>query len=83
MTRLGLSLADLCMTVRANEDEENELRGRLAGTAVATEALAEFSQRMASTMERLPGLLKAARDDAERDPVLVEHQAATGLGGGA
>jgi len=83
VTRLGLSLADLGMTVKAAADEESELRGRLAGAAVATEALQDFSARMAATMEKLPGMLKAAREDAEKDPVLLEHQAATGGGGGA
>lgn len=78
VTRLGLSLSDLGMTVKAAEDEDAGLRGRLADGATSTEALDAFAQRMAAAIEKVPQLLTDARKDSERDPVLLEHQAATG-----
>lgn len=81
VTRLGLSLADLGMTVQEAEDREDELRGRLSGAQRSTEALGGFADRMAAAMEKLGGTIKAAREEAAKDPVLLEHQAATGEGG--
>lgn len=79
VTRLGLSLADLGMTVKAAEDEDAELRGRLApAPGVAPEAPADFMQRMAAAMEKLPAVLQAAREQSAKDPVLLEHQAQQG-----
>jgi len=78
VTRLGLSLADLGMTVKTAEDEDAELRGRLAPGVQAAEAMEAFSQRMAAALEKLPGTLRDARAEAERDPVLLAHQAQNG-----
>lgn len=79
VTRLGLSLADLGMTVKAAEEEDAELRGRLAPAGGAVpEAPADFMQRMAAVMEKLPAVLQQARAQSERDPVLLEHQAQQG-----
>ena len=84
ITRLGLSLSDLGMTVKAADDEEDELRGRLAlpaGGAGGAEALDAFSARMAGALEKLGHVVTAARDKAAADPTLLEHQAATGQAG--
>lgn len=80
VTRLGLSLADLGMTVKAQEDEASELKGRLAGEGEtrAAEAMDQFADRMASAFEKLPALLQAAQAAAAADPVLLAHEAATG-----
>jgi len=79
VTRLGLSLSDLGMTVKAQQDEENELQGRLAGPgAGAGEAPVAFMERMAAAMEKLPSLLRESAADSAKDPVLLEHQAAGG-----
>lgn len=78
VTRLGLSLSDLGMTVKAQEDEANPMRGRLAEPEKAPEVLEAFADRMAAAMAKLPGLLQQARDVAAQDPVLLEHQAQTG-----
>ena len=80
VTRLGLSLADLGMTVKAAEDEDHGMRGRLDGADKPTEHLAGFADRMAAAMEKLGGVIASARTDAAKDPVLLEHQAATGGG---
>ena len=82
VTRLGLSLSDLGMTIQAQEDEAEQLRGRLGGHAKAPEALEAFSDRMAATLEKLPGVMAAAKAAADSDPVLLAHQRAHGDGGG-
>lgn len=78
ITRLGLSLSDLGMTIKSAEQEDEAVRGRLGRDVAQTEALQAFSERMSATLERLPGLLATARDQAAKDPVLLEHQAQTG-----
>lgn len=78
VTRLGLSLTDLGMTVKAQQDEEDELRGRLPPSTQAPEALADFSRRMLDAMAKVPQAVQAARDAAAADPVLLEHQAQQG-----
>jgi hypothetical protein len=83
VTRLGLSLGDLGMTAKAQDDDDAELRGRLGATTGQNEALDAFARRMADALERVPAMLQASRADAERDPVLVEHNAATGGAPGA
>lgn len=78
VTRLGLSLADLGMTVKAAEDEDAELRGQLAPGTQAAEAMEAFSRRMAAALEKLPQSMRDSRTAADADPVLLEHQAQTG-----
>lgn len=78
VTRLGLSLADLGMTVKAADDEDAELKGRLAPGTQAAEAMQAFGERMTAALEKLPGTLRDARSQSEKDPVLLEHQAQTG-----
>jgi hypothetical protein len=81
VTRLGLSLSDLGMTVQAADEEQNALRGRLPAQQAATgDTLEAFAQRTAAALENLGGTIKAARAAAEQDPVLVEHMAQTGTG---
>lgn len=77
VTRLGLSLQDLGMTQKAVDDEAEELRGRLP-PAPGQAAPQDFMDRMARALEKLPTVLEQARQAAEKDPVLLEHQAATG-----
>jgi len=78
VTRLGLSLGDLGMTVKAAEDEGAELRGRLGLTPQASETLDRFADRMAAALDKVPGLLRDAAADSAQDPVLLAHEAATG-----
>lgn len=78
VSRLGLDVHSLGMTVKAAEDEDEQLRGRLAVPAHAAESLDAFAGRMAAMLDKVPGLLGAAAADAAKDPVLLEHQAATG-----
>lgn len=78
VSRLGLSLGDLGMTPKAAEEEGDQLlRGRLAH-AGNSEAMEAFATRMAAALEKVPAMLGAARQAAAADPVLLEHEAATG-----
>lgn len=81
VTRLGLSLTDLGMTVKAAEEDDGALRGRLSDAQAPGEVLDAFTQRMAAALEKIPGLLKDSAADVAADPVLLEHQAATGDAG--
>jgi hypothetical protein len=64
--------------VKAAEDEQDDLRGRLGGAERSTEALGSFAERMAAAMEKLGATIGQARDASAKDPVLLEHEAATG-----
>lgn len=80
VTRLGLSLSDLGMTVKAQEDEGQQLAGRLGegSGAAAPEVVGEFADRMARVLEKLPDVMAQARAAADQDPVLLAHEARTG-----
>lgn len=78
VTRLGLSLSDLGMTIKAQEDEEAQLRGRLGGGEKQPEVVGAFADRMLAAMGKLPALIEAAKQQAAQDPVLLEHQAQSG-----
>jgi len=79
ISRLGLSLQDLGMTQQAGDEQDAAMRGRLAGAGQgAQDALASYADRMATAMERLGKVMGEARAEADADPVLLEHEAATG-----
>jgi hypothetical protein len=84
VTRLGLSMQDLGMTDRAaQEDEAAGLRGRLAGEGEQQrQQLGDYANRLAGALANLGGIMKEAKQAADSDPVLLEHQAQTGGGGG-
>jgi len=78
VTRLGLSLSELGMTVKSSEEEGAELRGRLGLSANTGETLDRFADRMAAALDKVPALLRDAAADSAKDKVLLEHEAATG-----
>jgi hypothetical protein len=69
----GLSLADLAMTPKVHQQQE-ELTGQLAGQRVAQENLLDYQRRQTEALESLSGLIQRAREAAAADPVLIEHQ---------
>ncbi len=90
VSRLGLSLTDLGMTVQAADDDQAALRGRLPAQAAApADTLEAFAERTAKALENLGHVISTARAESAKDPVLLEHQAQTGThedqpaGGGA
>lgn len=77
VSRLGLSMGDLGMTVRAAEAEE-QLPGRLVLDDDTRESLAAFSERMLAATAGAKDLIAQAQAKTKADPVLVEFQARGG-----
>ncbi len=77
VSRLGLSMSDLGMTVRAAEVEE-ALPGRLSIDADTRETLAAFGERMLAATQGAKELIAQAQAKTKADPVLVEFQARGG-----
>ncbi|MFZ4286648.1 hypothetical protein [Variovorax sp. HJSM1_2] len=75
VSRLGLSMTDLGMTVRAAEPDEEEAGGRLGLSNTPPEHLEAFSQRMLTVMQGAQQLLVNAETATRNDPVLVAHEA--------
>lgn len=75
VTRLGLSMGDLGLTVRAAEEKEDEGQGMLRLDAAAKETLEAFGSRMAAATELMSEKLGRAGQRMRSDPVLIEHQA--------
>jgi len=75
VTRLGLSMSDLGMTVRAAEAEDHGLKGRLELDDVQRESMAKFGERMLLATEQAKQQIAAAQKRKAEDPVLVEFQA--------
>lgn len=77
LSRNNLSLADMGMTQKVIDDEEQEF-GRLQAQEQSREVLAEFAQRQAKAIEDLGGLMSRANAARDRDPILIEHQQQSG-----
>jgi len=77
LTRTGLSLSDMGMSVRYIEAEDAEM-GRLSNAATEREALSDFQRRQVEALESLSGVMARARAEKNRDPVLLEHQSQNG-----
>lgn len=78
ISRLGLSMTDLGMTVRAADPEPEGGAGRLGVAEDSKEQLADFGQRMLGVMANAKNLLAQAHHATQNDPVLVAHQAQEG-----
>lgn len=78
ISRLGLSMSDLGMTVRANEAEDEAESGQLVLDSNTRETLNEFSQRMLEATKGARAMIAEAADAARKDPVLIQHQAQGG-----
>jgi len=78
VSRLGLSMNDLGMTVRAAEPEEADAGGVLKLDDKTRETLVEFNQRMLGAMGNARSMLAAADKATKEDPVLVAHEAREG-----
>lgn len=77
LSRNNLSLADMGMTQKVIDDEEQEF-GRLQAQEQSREVLADFARRQAKAMEDLGGLMNRATAVRDRDPILLEHQQQSG-----
>ena len=77
LSRAGLSLADMGMTAKVVEAEDEEM-GRLQEDQQQRGSMLEFQQRQTSALEALAGAIDRAKSNKQRDPVLIEHQAQNG-----
>jgi hypothetical protein len=74
VSRLGLSMNDLGMTVRAAEAEDEVFKGRLRDDEDSRESLAAFGARMLQATEQAKAQIARAQERLRADPVLVEFQ---------
>lgn len=77
LSRTGLSLADMGMTAKVIEAEDEEM-GRLQEEHSQRGSMLEFQERQTSALEALAGAIERAKSNKQRDPVLIEHQAQNG-----
>jgi hypothetical protein len=78
VSRLGLSMNDLGMTVRAADPEDEGAGGVLKLDAKTQETLSDFNTRMLGVMSGARDMLAAASKATREDPVLVAHEAREG-----
>lgn len=71
---LNLGLADQGMTPKAVDDAEN-IKGFIAGAGQNSESALEYQRRQADALEGLRALVGTARENAKKDPILIEHSA--------
>lgn len=75
VSRLGLSMNDLGMTVRAAEADDTDFKGRLKDDEDTRETMAAFGARMLLATEQAKDQIARAQERKKSDPVLVEFQA--------
>lgn len=75
VSRLGLSMSDLGLTVKATEDDDPAGAGALQLTDESKESLEAFGRRMTDAMGAMREKLTAAEGRKKQDPVFIEHQA--------
>jgi hypothetical protein len=75
VSRLGISMSDLGMTMRKADDEDDKLKGTLHMDAGTKETLESFGQRMLEATQNARGLIAQAQVNKKNDPVLMEFQA--------
>jgi hypothetical protein len=78
VSRLGLSMTDLGMTVRAADPEEGDAGGKLQLDQGTKQTLEDFNRRMVDAMNDARTLLANAEKKTREDPVLVAHEAREG-----
>jgi hypothetical protein len=78
VSRLGLSMTDLGMTVRAADPEEADAGGKLQLDTASKQTLEDFNRRMVDAMSGARQLLANAERKTREDPVLVAHEAREG-----
>lgn len=77
LSRNSLSLADMGMTAKVIEEEEQEM-GRLQVQDGAREALADFSKQQAESLAALRSMMEKAQENRKADPILIEYQQQNG-----
>ena len=75
VSRLGLSMSDLGMSVRGVEAEEERGLGILKLDESTKETLQDFGQRMLLASKNAADLIAMSQAATKADPVYIEHQA--------
>lgn len=75
VSRLGLSMSDLGMSVRTLEADEDKGMGVLKLDGAAKETLEAFGQRMLEASKNAAKLIADSQAATKADPVFIEHQA--------
>ncbi|MES1977285.1 MAG: hypothetical protein V4451_04570 [Pseudomonadota bacterium] len=75
VSRMGLSMSDLGMSVRSAEGEEEKTMGVLKLDDTKKETLSAFNQRLIEASQAARALIEQSQADVRKDPVFIEHQA--------
>lgn len=78
ISRLGLSMNDLGMSVRSVEADEEKSMGVLKLDPSTKETLEGFGQRMLEASKNAALLIAQSHEATKADPVFIEHQARGG-----
>ena len=78
ISRLGLSMSDLGLTVKATEEDDPAGIGSLTLGTAPREALEDFNKRMVDQMGAMRDKLGRAAANMRKDPVLIDHEAQGG-----
>lgn len=74
MAKMGITLNDLAMTPRVQNDEEM-IKGHLDVAHSEQANLLEFQKQVSTQLGDLRGMIQRGRERIARDPVLIEQQA--------
>lgn len=77
LSRTGLSLADMGMTTKVIEADD-DMAGALAGSKAEPTALGDYRQRQIAALEGMKEIVERAKGKAEQDPVLLEYNRNSG-----
>jgi hypothetical protein len=77
LSRNSLSLADMGMTAKVIEEEQQDM-GRLQVQEGAQQALADFSKQQAASLDALRSMMEKAQENRKNDPILIEYQQQNG-----
>ncbi|WP_290906181.1 hypothetical protein [Aquabacterium sp.] len=75
ISRLGLSMGELGLTVKASEEDDPAGAGNLGLGSAPRESLEDFNRRLLATMDAMRDKLGRAATNLRKDPVLIEHEA--------
>lgn len=73
LSRNNLSLADMGMTQKVIDDEEQEM-GRLESQQASRELLEDFARNQSASLAALRDMMQRANAKRDADPILVEYQ---------
>lgn len=73
LSKTGLSLADMGMTVKSIEAEDENL-GRLSHETLEQEKMDDYRRRQVAALEAVAAMVSRAGEQTKNDPILVEYQ---------